>query len=132
MLSVVSAVSRFTTVLFARNLRGCSGLDGGLDGRLDSGFGRCGEFGRSSCGDGITQLAQTIHSGVGTHIQQANDDAHQLITNGLRNAFTTASGQVNYPVQMAAVAIVSAPLFLVFIFLRKYIMAGVSRSGIKG
>ena len=62
----------------------------------------------------------------------ANDDAHQLITNGLRNAFTDASGQVNYPVQMAAVAIVSAPLFLVFIFLRKYIMAGVSRSGIKG
>ena len=62
----------------------------------------------------------------------ANDDAHQLITNGLRNAFTTTSGQVNYPVQMAAVAIVSAPLFLVFVFLRKYIMKGVSRSGIKG
>ncbi len=62
----------------------------------------------------------------------ANDDAHQLITNGLRNAFTDTSGQVNYPVQMAAVAIVSAPLFLVFLFLRKYIMAGVSRSGIKG
>ena len=62
----------------------------------------------------------------------ANDKAYQLITNGLRNAFTTASGQVNYPVQMAAVAIVSAPLFLVFVFLRKYIMAGVSRSGIKG
>ncbi len=62
----------------------------------------------------------------------ANDKAYQLITNGLRNAFTSASGQVNYPVQMAAVAIVSAPLFLVFVFLRKYIMAGVSRSGIKG
>jgi len=62
----------------------------------------------------------------------ANDEAHRLITNGLRNAFTQASGDVNYPVQMAAVAIVSAPLFLVFIFLRKYIMAGVSRSGIKG
>ncbi len=62
----------------------------------------------------------------------ANDDAHQLITNGLRNAFTDNSGQANYPVQMAAVAIVSAPLFLVFLFLRKYIMQGVSRSGIKG
>ena len=62
----------------------------------------------------------------------ANDDAHQLITNGLRNAFTDTSGQANYPVQMAAVAIVSAPLFLVFLFLRKYIMSGVSRSGIKG
>ena len=62
----------------------------------------------------------------------ANDEAHRLITNGLRNAFTETSGDVNYPVQMAAVALVSAPLFLVFIFLRKYIMSGVSRSGIKG
>jgi len=62
----------------------------------------------------------------------ANDAAHSLITNGLRNAFTDTTGDVNYPIQMAAVAIVSAPLFLVFIFLRKYIMAGVSRSGIKG
>ena len=62
----------------------------------------------------------------------ANDAAHSMITNGLRNAFTDTTGDVNYPVQMAAVAIVSAPLFFVFIFLRKYIMAGVSRSGIKG
>ena len=62
----------------------------------------------------------------------ANDDAHRLITNGLRNAFTESTGDVNVPVQMAAVAIVSFPLFLVFIFLRKYIMKGVSRSGIKG
>ena len=62
----------------------------------------------------------------------ANDEDHRLITNGLRNAFNDASGMTNFPVQMAAVAIVSAPLFMVFIFLRKYIMAGVSRSGIKG
>ena len=62
----------------------------------------------------------------------ANDQNHRMITNGLRNAFTETSGDVNYPVQMAAVALVSAPLFLVFVFLRKYIMKGVSRSGIKG
>ena len=62
----------------------------------------------------------------------ANKESMWLVTNGLRNAFTTAEGQANYPVQMAAVAIVSAPLFMVFLFLRKYIMAGVSRSGIKG
>lgn len=62
----------------------------------------------------------------------ANDDAHKLITNGLRNAFNSSTGETNYPVQMAAVAMVSFPLFLVFIFLRKYIMSGVSRSGIKG
>ncbi len=62
----------------------------------------------------------------------ANDEAHQMITNGLRNAFTDTSGQANFPVQMAAVTMVSAPLFMVFLFLRKYIMQGVSRSGIKG
>ena len=62
----------------------------------------------------------------------ANDEAHRMITNGLRNAFTETTGDVNYPVQMAAVALVSFPLFLVCVFLRKYIMKGVSRSGIKG
>ena len=62
----------------------------------------------------------------------ADEEAYHLITNGLRNAFTSTAGDVDYPLQMAAVAIVSAPLFLVFLFLRKYIMSGVSRSGIKG
>ena len=63
----------------------------------------------------------------------AHGDAHRLITYGLRNAFTPADGQMyDYPVQMAAVVMVSLPLFLVFVFLRKYIMKGVSRSGIKG
>ena len=65
-----------------------------------------------------------------------------LITNGIRNHinFTAVdpetelqiAGVTDVPVQMAAVFIVSIPLFLVFIFLRKYIMKGVSRSGIKG
>ena len=65
----------------------------------------------------------------------ANDEIHQLITNGLRSISFSEDGnpsKPNVPVQMAAVAMVSAPLFLVFVFLRKYIMKGVSRSGIKG
>lgn len=63
----------------------------------------------------------------------ANDEMHQLVSNGLRSAFTDAgTNETNYPQQMAAVALVSLPLFLVFVFLRKYIMKGVSRSGIKG
>ena len=62
----------------------------------------------------------------------ANSETHRLITNGLRNAFRSSTGDVDIPMQMAAVVIVSIPLFLVFIFLRKYIMKGVSRSGIKG
>lgn len=59
-------------------------------------------------------------------------EEYELITNGLRNSFTDSTGSTNYPQQMAAVTLVSIPLFLVFIFLRKYIMKGVSRSGIKG
>ena len=64
-----------------------------------------------------------------------SDETHKLITNGLRGAsffVDNDPSKINYPAQMAAVVIVSAPLFLVFIFLRKYIMKGVSRSGIKG
>ena len=65
----------------------------------------------------------------------ANDEAHRLITNGLREMDFSAAGdpgRIDYPRQMAAVTMVSIPLFLVFVFLRKYIMKGVSRSGIKG
>lgn len=70
----------------------------------------------------------------------ADDEVHQLITNGLRGTSfyvyladgTIDADKINYPVQMAAVTLVSIPLFVVFIFLRKYIMKGVSRSGIKG
>lgn len=63
----------------------------------------------------------------------ASDDVHALITYKLRTTqWDTDPMYVDYPVQMAAVAMVSLPLFLVFIFLRKYIMKGVSRSGIKG
>ena len=63
----------------------------------------------------------------------ANDAAHKLVTVGLRGAtFFDANNEVNYPAQMAAVVIVTVPLLLVFLLFRKYIMKGVSRSGIKG
>ncbi len=56
-----------------------------------------------------------------------------LITIGLREAFKAGDNQQpDIPRQMAAVTLVSLPLFMVFVFLRKYIMKGVSRSGIKG
>ena len=63
------------------------------------------------------------------------DDNFLLVTNGIRGGDYSVNGavdMVNYPVQMAAVAMVSIPLFMVFLFFRKYIMKGVSRSGIKG
>ena len=68
-------------------------------------------------------------------VTDPNSVAHKLITNGLRDMDFSEAGDMNrihYPRQMAAVTMVSIPLFLVFIFLRKYIMKGVSRSGIKG
>ena len=62
-----------------------------------------------------------------------SNEKYYLITYGLRTAFQDANTDTaNIPQQMAAVTVVSIPLFLVFIFLRKYIMKGVSRSGIKG
>ena len=56
----------------------------------------------------------------------------RLITTGLRMAFTSEEGRTVQGLQMAGSTIVTAPLLVVFIVLRKYIMRGVSRSGIKG
>lgn len=62
----------------------------------------------------------------------AHED-YKMITSWLRGSFIdpiTGRSAVNY--QMAATIMVTIPLLLVFIFFRKYIMRGVSRSGIKG
>jgi multiple sugar transport system permease protein len=63
----------------------------------------------------------------------ANAKEMQLVSNGLMKAYSsqdTAQTLLNY--QMAAAALVTVPLLIVFMFLKKYIMRGVSRSGIKG
>lgn len=63
------------------------------------------------------------------------DKDYLLVTNGIRGGDYSVEGaidMIDYPVQMAAVTMVSIPLFIVFLFFRKYIMKGVSRSGIKG
>ncbi len=58
----------------------------------------------------------------------------KLVSNGLRDTFAiNDSGDSNQEaVKIAGSMVVSAPLFIVFIIFRKYIMRGVSRSGIKG
>ena len=65
----------------------------------------------------------------------------QLITNWVSGGFTDKlnlyNGMYNSSdslttLKMAAVCIVSLPLFLLFVFFRKYIMHGVSKSGTKG
>ena len=62
------------------------------------------------------------------------EESYRLISNGLRNSsFVDAdSGQTEYGYQTAATMLVTVPLFLLFIFFRKYIMRGVGRAGIKG
>lgn len=63
-----------------------------------------------------------------------NQSDYRLISNGLRSsAFVDIdAGITEYGYQMAATVAVTVPLFLLFIFFRKYIMKGVGRAGIKG
>ena len=56
-----------------------------------------------------------------------------LVSNGLLTIYRDIDGTgtiLNY--QMAAATMVTVPLLIVFLLLKKYIMRGVSRSGIKG
>ena len=64
-----------------------------------------------------------------------NNAEFRLISNGLReSSFQNPDmpGQTEFGYQMAASILVTVPLFLLFIFFRKYIMKGVGRAGIKG
>ncbi len=64
----------------------------------------------------------------------ARDLNHRLVTVGLRGEafFDEILNKTNMPAQMAAVVLVTIPLLIVFLIFRKYIVRGVSRSGIKG
>ncbi len=69
----------------------------------------------------------------GKWLNSTNHDM-RLVSNGLRDAFASNdTGETNREaVKIAGSMVVSLPLFVVFILFRKYIMRGVSRSGIKG
>lgn len=58
----------------------------------------------------------------------------RLISNGLRTSsfVDVDSGKTEFGYQTAATVLVTVPLFLLFVFFRKYIMKGVGRAGIKG
>ena len=62
------------------------------------------------------------------------DKSHSmmLVSNGLRSLFDQNSSGTLDAVKIAGAMVISLPLFLVFVLFRKYIMRGVSRSGIKG
>lgn len=55
----------------------------------------------------------------------------RLVSNGLMSQFSSEFSD-NEPGRMAGSVVVTLPLFIIFIFFHKYIMKGVSRSGIKG
>ncbi|MFP4286259.1 MAG: carbohydrate ABC transporter permease [Candidatus Izemoplasmataceae bacterium] len=61
------------------------------------------------------------------------NDTHRLVSNGLRGAtYVNDAGRTLFNQQMAAAFFVTLPLLITFLSLKKYIMRGVSRSGIKG
>lgn len=61
---------------------------------------------------------------------------HYLISNGVMNFFSSIVSQSGpdkvINMQMAVSTLITIPLLIAFIILRKYIMSGVGRSGIKG
>lgn len=61
-----------------------------------------------------------------------DNQSFRLVTDGLRNAYSELAGGTIFNEQMAAALIITLPLLIVFLLLKKYIMRGVSRSGIKG
>ena len=81
----------------------------------------------------ILKFMGTWNSYVWPNLVTKKDD-FRLISNGLRgSAFTDPdSGKTEFGYQMAASFCVTVPLFLLFVFFRKYIMRGVGRAGIKG
>jgi len=69
--------------------------------------------------------------------QLVNTPEWQLVSNWMSQSGASDRAQAlglttDYPVRMAASMIISIPLFIVFVLFRKYIMRGVSKSGIKG
>jgi len=82
----------------------------------------------------ILKVMGTWNSYIWPNLVTINDPQFRLVTSWLRTGFV-AEGEtgrtfINY--QMMAAIIVTVPLLILFVVFRKYIMSGVSRSGIKG
>ncbi len=63
---------------------------------------------------------------------KGSDYDMRLVSNGLMSLFSSDIAKGQDSVKIAGSMVVTAPLFIFFICFRKYIMRGVSRSGIKG
>ena len=66
----------------------------------------------------------------GNWMDKKDGHSMMLVSNGLRALFS--QGKTLDAVKLAGSMVISIPLFIVFVCFRKYIMRGVSRSGIKG
>jgi len=61
-----------------------------------------------------------------------DDQAYFLVSNGIQEIRENGFGRENIPAMMAAVAVISIPLIVLFLIFHKKIMEGVSRGGTKG
>ncbi len=61
-----------------------------------------------------------------------DDENYFLVSNGIQQIRENGFGRENIPAMMAAVAVISLPLIVLFLIFRKKIMAGVARGGTKG
>lgn len=59
-------------------------------------------------------------------------DQMRMVSNGLQNAFTNSTGNIQYELQMAAATMVTIPLIAVFLCFRRQILSGMSKGGLKG
>ena len=61
-----------------------------------------------------------------------DDGNYFLVSNGIQEIRENGFGRENTPAMMAAVAVISVPLIILFLIFRNKIMEGVSRGGTKG
>ena len=61
-----------------------------------------------------------------------DDPNYYLVSNGIQEIRENGFGRENIPAMMAAVVVISLPLIVLFLIIRKKVMAGVSRGGTKG
>lgn len=81
----------------------------------------------------LLKFIGTWNSYIWPRLVNSGDPSWQLLSNWVAQGFTPVGSTDGYTTyKMAAATMVSLPLLIVFLCFRKYIMRGVSKSGIKG
>lgn len=81
----------------------------------------------------LLKFIGTWNSYIWPRLANGGSEEWQLLSNWVSKGFTAAgSSESLTTLKMAAATMVSLPLLILFICFRKYIMRGVSKSGIKG